>query len=227
MTTTPDFRAELKRLVDLYEALGGNWSPHGYTDTWNDALASARTALATPPPEPPVAAGVPHWSEGICGDGAAILRDGVMTPIEEVIAELNRRPPPEPPTDEEIADWHGQCADLTRLREADHYWAFDLQSDEVAGVVRAALARWGRPATPPPEPLRPIPVSERLPGPGDCAPWPGEPDATPWCWAGRRNDGGWEWRQGLSAKSLSWCIAGGGWSHWLPYNAIPFPEVTQ
>ena len=53
MTTTPDFRAELARLVDLYYALGGNWSPHGYTDTWNDALANARAALATPPPEPP------------------------------------------------------------------------------------------------------------------------------------------------------------------------------
>ena len=52
-TTTPDFRTELARLVDLYYALGGNWSPHGYTDTWNDALANARTALATPPPEPP------------------------------------------------------------------------------------------------------------------------------------------------------------------------------
>ena len=50
---TPDFRTELARLVDLYYALGGNWSPHGYTDTWNDALASARTALATAPPEPP------------------------------------------------------------------------------------------------------------------------------------------------------------------------------
>ena len=50
---TPDFRTELARLVDLYYALGGNWSPHGYTDTWNDALASARIALATPPPEPP------------------------------------------------------------------------------------------------------------------------------------------------------------------------------
>ena len=53
MTTTPDFRAELKKLVDLYEALGGNWSPHGYTDTWNDALVEALTALATSPPEPP------------------------------------------------------------------------------------------------------------------------------------------------------------------------------
>ena len=53
MTKTPDFRTELARLVDLYYALGGNWSPHGYTDTWNDGLASARAALATPPPEPP------------------------------------------------------------------------------------------------------------------------------------------------------------------------------
>ena len=52
-TTTPDFRTELARLVDLYYALGGNWSPHGYTDTWNDALASACTALATSPPEAP------------------------------------------------------------------------------------------------------------------------------------------------------------------------------
>ena len=34
-------------------------------------------------PQPPV------WSEGVCGDGAAILRDGVMTPIEEVVRELN------------------------------------------------------------------------------------------------------------------------------------------
>ena len=54
MTTTPDFRAELQRLVDLYEALGGNWSPHGYTDTWNDALAAARAELATPLPAPPL-----------------------------------------------------------------------------------------------------------------------------------------------------------------------------
>ena len=53
MTTTPDFRAELKFLVELYEELGGNWTPHGYTDNWNDALASARAALATPPPGPP------------------------------------------------------------------------------------------------------------------------------------------------------------------------------
>jgi hypothetical protein len=47
-TPAPNFRAELQNLLDLYEALGGNWTPHGYTDTWNDALAGARAALATP-----------------------------------------------------------------------------------------------------------------------------------------------------------------------------------
>lgn len=31
----------------------------------------------------------PEWTEGVCGDGAAILRDGVMVPIEDVVARLN------------------------------------------------------------------------------------------------------------------------------------------
>lgn len=38
---------------------------------------------ATPPT-------VPEWTEGVCGDGAAILCDGIMVPIEKVVAELNR-----------------------------------------------------------------------------------------------------------------------------------------
>lgn len=59
-------------------------------------------------------------------------------------AALEAQPEPQGPTDEEIDDWHGRCADLTRVGEADHYWAFDLRHDEVADVVRAALARWGR-----------------------------------------------------------------------------------
>ena len=71
--TQPDFRAELQRLVDLYEALGGNWSPHGYTDTWNDALVEARTALATPPPEPPTAMEVIELSTVIDDAGLGIV----------------------------------------------------------------------------------------------------------------------------------------------------------
>jgi hypothetical protein len=59
------------------------------------------------------------------------------------------QPVPVAPTDEEIGEWHDQCADLTRLGKVDHYWAFDLRHDEVARVVRAALARWGTPAIEP------------------------------------------------------------------------------
>lgn len=32
------------------------------------------------------------YSQGICGDGAAILRDGVMMTIEDIVATLNTRP---------------------------------------------------------------------------------------------------------------------------------------
>lgn len=30
------------------------------------------------------------WTEGICGDSAAILKDGVMVPVDEVINALNQ-----------------------------------------------------------------------------------------------------------------------------------------
>lgn len=30
-----------------------------------------------------------EWTEGVCGDGAAILRDGQMVPISELLAHLN------------------------------------------------------------------------------------------------------------------------------------------
>ena len=31
-----------------------------------------------------------EWSEGVCVDGAAILRDGCMVPIEELVETLNK-----------------------------------------------------------------------------------------------------------------------------------------
>jgi hypothetical protein len=78
MTTTPDFRAELERLLDLYEALGGNWTPHNYTDTWNDALASTRAALATPQPEPPTDEEIEEWADA-CSEA----------PLEETDPEVH------------------------------------------------------------------------------------------------------------------------------------------
>jgi len=54
----------------------------------------------------------------------------------------------------------------------------------------------------------PIPVSERLPGEGDC-------DAEGKCWLYSQITEIWHcWR--LSKQSL--------WTHWLPYHAIPLPQ---
>lgn len=59
------------------------------------ALVQQFHAPAPAAPEPEEG----RWSEGVCGDGAAILFDGVMIPIEEVVQALNRAPaaPPAPP----------------------------------------------------------------------------------------------------------------------------------
>jgi len=88
------------------------------------------------------------------------------------------QPEPQGLTDKEIDDWHGRCADLTRLGEADHYWAFDLRQDEVAEVVRAALACWGRPA------IEPVPKREDV------------------HYAWELHDAEGEWQAGGSANSL-------------------------
>jgi hypothetical protein len=49
---------------------------------------------APPAPEPEGG----RWTEGVCGDGAAILFDGAMVPVEEVVRSLNTRSatPPAP-----------------------------------------------------------------------------------------------------------------------------------
>lgn len=48
------------------------------------------------------------------------------------------------PTDEEIRHWQSECADLTLLGAAEHYWSYDLEEEAVISVVRAAFDRWGR-----------------------------------------------------------------------------------
>jgi hypothetical protein len=118
--------------------------------------------------------------------------------------------PEQGPTDEEL--------DEMWSKEAEYFALYP----EARRFARAVLARWGRPA------VEPVPVSERLPGPEDCAPWPGEPDATPWAWATKCVDGGWEWTQlsmlGMGSDSLARSVAGGGWTHWLPHWALPVPQ---
>jgi hypothetical protein len=35
---------------------------------------------------------IPEYSQGVCGDGAAILKDGVAMTVDEIVAELNGKP---------------------------------------------------------------------------------------------------------------------------------------
>jgi hypothetical protein len=76
---------------------------------------------------------------------------------------------------------------------------------------------------------KPVPISERLPGAEDCAPWPDEQDATWWCWLAREDADceAWEWSQvsaqEVDRQSLMGDIGGGGWLYWLPYWALPLP----
>jgi hypothetical protein len=145
-------------------------------------------------------ADLPQWTEGVCGDGAAILRDGVMVPIEEVIARLNQAEaraalaaPEQGPTVMKIVELADQIED-EGLGQVD--------------LVRRALTRWGRPA------VEPVPVAERLPGPEDCDDqgrcwWLDRPLKNgPAHWMLRRQD------DGLLIPFIAWA------PHW----AIPVPQ---
>jgi hypothetical protein len=125
-----------------------------------------------------------------------------LAPLMDIIRTALAQQEPVGPTDEDIKSWQDQCADLTQLGEVNYSWAFDLRNDEVAGVVRAALQRWGRPA------ITPISVSERLPEAADC-------DASFQCW----------WFTPSEEKWIFWPIkwASPECSHWLPAHALPLP----
>jgi len=131
------------------------------------------------------------------------------------------QPEPQGATDERITSIAKAVQECARAWSPNARLLGNVRADDIDDLCNAVLARWGRPA------IEPVPVSERLPGPEDCAPWPGEPDATHWAWAAKCVDGGWEWTQismqGLGSADSLRIIAGGGWTHWLPHNALPIP----
>ena len=82
--------------------------------------------------------------------------------------------------------------------------------------------------TPPPEPLRPIPVSERLPEAEDCLGRPTESYDAGWCWVYVYES--WSFSPvvfPMPHSAQPRVLLNRGTTHWLPANAIPFPEVTQ
>jgi hypothetical protein len=100
------------------------------------------------------------------------------------------------------------------------------------GEVRARLAsvlRYGRPS------VAPIPVSERLPGPDDCAPWKDQLGTDRWCWVLQRSNKFptgfiFEWVQtsiDFQREDLYNQIHRDTYTtlclHWAPYWAMPIP----
>jgi hypothetical protein len=143
-----------------------------------ECVREMRQQLAQPEPEVVGDEGIPQWSEGVCGDGAAILRDGVMMPIEEVVASLNRAEiltryalaQPEPVggglSDEELPPRVGHI-----LRLAEIIREVDGSHDKGAAALAEAIlshsgSRWSPAIEPVPEgpPLEP----RGCPTPGAC-----------------------------------------------------------
>ena len=133
-----DYRAlcvELLTAICLYTKLNpaaSEMSAFELTEKLMDAMAATSAALAQS--EPLATEG--RWSEGVCGDGAAILKDGVMQPIEDVIAALNAtalaQPEPVPPVPEvgelgELIAWlHDHALNCRELGRND--WAAQVTS---------------------------------------------------------------------------------------------------
>ena len=144
-------------------------------------------------------------------DGDFIAPPKAIIDFARDVLELWGNPAPPPPADGEVAEvmglfrhWAEAYPDSVTV---DPYW-----------LTRAAelLQRLNPP--------QPVPVSERLPEPSDCAPWPDEPAASAWCWVGSDVDGGWSWEQRSAG-----CLAAfpDDFTHWLPAHALPLPEVGE
>lgn len=94
----------------------------------------------------------PLYSEGICQDGAAILRDGVPVPVAEIIEMLNStaqsQPSPAPELERpEVAGWRDRI--LKDLPDSDpRYWPDALlvqyMTAEIADLRTTPVAQAGQ-----------------------------------------------------------------------------------
>jgi hypothetical protein len=188
-----------------------------------------RATLAQPEPVGPTVMEIIAMADEIEEEGL-----GQIDLVRRALARWGRpanQPVPVGPDVEELAQLIYEQAMIPAARYCKTEvpaWAErgnSFAQDDARDCARAVLSRWGRPA------IQPVPVSERLPGAGDCAPWLDEPDANHWCWLGKEISGGWEWSQAsaldIAAVQLQRVLAGGGWTHWLPAHALPIPTSQE
>jgi hypothetical protein len=83
--------------------------------------------------------------------------------------------------------------------------------------AQAVLQRWGRPA------IKPVPVAERLPGPGDC-----DTEGECWWWHPDHKED--EFSDGWMLLKPKWADGHHDaddspvHTHWLPHHALPVPQ---
>jgi hypothetical protein len=117
---------------------------------------------------------------------------------------------PEEPTDKEL---HQLWQELYSFHDGP-------TSGEVAEIARAVLARWGRPT------IEPVPVAERLPGPGDC-----DTEGECWWWHPDHKED--EFSDGWMLLKPKWADGHHDaddspvHTHWLPHHALPVPQQGE
>ena len=215
-----------------------DWQYRTDDDCYADLINCARALLAEPLAERPTdeellrVAAIsiePYESSGITpGEyepetecAVEVYGSELIAFARAVLARWGRpagAPVPEPEAEGPSAD------ELIGLALGREPWATWLRSGgclesahcELADLMLAVLARWGRPAAPV---VVPVPVSERLPGPEDC-------DAEGRCWLWERDCGysGCKW----ALEDRTWSLSQSDqdlsvYTHWLPFNALPLP----
>jgi hypothetical protein len=236
-TTTTDWRAELQRLVEAYDN-SKRWPYH--EDALSDAVEVARAALAQSEPQEPT--GYQEIAKRAI-ESCLAQREEVLSAFiakhgfhpEDAVQVEQRQPDgtstwmikrrstqsePQEPTHEELQHFL-RNQDRARLEQESPFGAPDYDGSQARAArvadIRAALARWGRPA------IEPVPVSERPPGPEDVNDdgevWVEEPaydypladtgdyDTEPGRWV---------------LRSLS-SLDKRNNRRWLPYHALPLP----
>ena len=141
--------------------------------------------------------------------GDPLLGSGAIELLSRARTALSQ-PEPEGLTDEELLQIAAATIDPYESRgialdeyEAETECAVEAYGSELIAFARSVLARWPLAA------IKPIPVSERLPGPEDCM------------------DEGWAW---FYTPRGDWIKAvlpvSPAYTHWLPHYALPIPTTT-
>jgi len=146
----------------------------------------------------------------LCAELLASYEDTfvISEPSDDPLVQQARaalaQPEPEGPTDEEL---------LKLANEWDSGYE-SIEFEFIADYAKAVLQRWGRPA------IKPVPVSERLPGLEDC-------DAEGRCWWGRPSEElcNSDWFLATHAEVDEFCDA---WPPivFLPHWALPVPTAA-